>query len=292
MRDPVAPSGVAIGVDIGGTNVRAARIERSGRLSGHVAVRTDSAPSVAELVLDLCAGLMADDVTAIGIGIPGRLDREGTILSAGYVDLAGVPLGTVVEQAIGRPTVLANDASMALRAELAVGAASSARDVVMFTVGTGIGGAVAIDRTVAHGRGNAGQLGHLGLDPDGPACKCGRRGCSEMLASGTALNRLMAEAGLPVGTTAEWLLAHWQDDARANAALERWARAWRDAIDTVVAVLDPELVVLGGGLGSAAVSAIEACHPATSPWFTCAVMPALLGDEAGVIGAGLRALEA
>jgi glucokinase len=113
-----------------------------------------------------------------------------------------------------------------------------------------------------------------------------------VLASGTALNRLIAEAGLPEGTTAEWLLERWPSDARASAALQRWARAWRDAIDTLVAVLDPDLVVLGGGLGRAAAAALEACLPTTAPWFACPVVPARLGDDAGVVGAGLRALGA
>jgi glucokinase len=241
-------------------------------------------------VTGLVDRLLDDVVVGIGIGIPGRLDASGTtILSSGFVELAGVRLAELVAQASRRPVVLDNDAHMALFAELALGAARDVRDVVLFTVGTGIGGGVASRRELVRGRGNAGQLGHVLLDADGPPCNCGRRGCAEVFASGTALGGLIRDAGLPPGTTVESLLERQDRDARAADVLRHWAEAWRRAIDTVVAVLDPDLVVLGGGLGSAAVAALRAFALSTSPWFTCPVEAATLGDDAGVIGAGLRA---
>ncbi len=283
--------GVTIGIDIGGTNARAARIDRAGKVSGFLKVGTASAPSVLDLVEGLVRRLLDDDVAAIGIGIPGRLDREGrTVLSAGFVSLAGVALGEVASERIGLPVILDNDAHMALVAELAVGAAREAQDVVMFTVGTGIGGAVAVGRNVLRNRGNAGQLGHLTIDPAGPRCKCGRNGCSEVFLSGTALNGYIEEAGLPRGTTVEQLLVA-RDGGAAAAVLARWVTPWRHAIDTVVATLDPDLVLLGGGLGAAAVEALSGTVPA-SPWFDCPLAAAALGDDAGVIGAGLRAFAA
>jgi glucokinase len=285
---------VAIGVDIGGTNIRAARVTPDGALDGFTKVRTDASPDATALVLELVRGLLTDDVAGIGIGIPGRLDRDGTtVLSAGYVDLAGRRLAETVATAVGRPAILANDAHMALIAEMALGVAVGVGHVAMFTVGTGIGGAVALEGRVVRGKGNAGQLGHLSLDPAGPVCNCGRRGCSEVLASGTALNRRMRDAGVAPGTTAEALLA--QADAGDELAVEvltGWAGAWRAAIDTVVAVVDPDLVVLGGGLGGAAVEALARFHPEASDWFRTPVAAARLGDDAGVIGAGLRGFEA
>lgn len=286
------PRGVTIGVDVGGTNVRAARISPDGAVSGLRKVRTDSLPSVVDLIESLVRGLLDDDVVGVGVGIPGRFDRDGrTVLSAGFVDLAGIALGEVLGARIGRPVVLDNDAHMALGAELAVGAATGADDVVMFTVGTGIGGAVAVARTVIRGRGNAGQLGHLTVDPAGPVCKCGRRGCSEVFLSGTALNGYIDDAGLPRGTTVERLLLERGHDPTAAAVLARWVAPWRHAIDTTIAALDPDLVVLGGGLGVAAAAALEGTAPA-SHWFECPVVAATLGDDAGVIGAGLRAFSA
>jgi glucokinase len=285
---------VAIGVDIGGTNIRAARVTPDGRLNGLRKVRTDASPDATALVLELVGGLLTDDVAGIGIGIPGRLDRDGTtVLSAGYVDLAGRHLAETVATAVGRPAILDNDAHMALIAEMALGVAVGAGHVVMFTVGTGIGGAVALDGRVVRGKGNAGQLGHLSLEPDGPTCNCGRRGCSEVLASGTALNRRMHAAGVAQGTTAETLLVRAdEDDPVATEVLSGWAGAWRRAIDTVVAVVDPDLVVLGGGLGGPAVEALRRFQPDTSDWFRTPVAAARLGDDAGVIGAGLRGFEA
>ena len=280
---------LAIGVDVGGTNVRAARIAPDGQMSGLLKVRTDSMPSVPDVVEALVRRLLSDDVVAVGVGIPGRLDHDrGKVLSAGFVNVAGIPLGEVLSARIGRPVVMDNDAHMALVGELAVGAAKDVDDVVMFTVGTGIGGAVANARNVLRGRGNAGQLGHLTVDPNGPACNCGRRGCSEVFVSGTALSGYIVAAGLPPGTSVETLLdTHGQSPAAA-AVLTRWVTSWRHAIDTVVAVLDPDLVVLGGGLGVAAAAAIQGAAPASS-WFECPVVAAALGDDAGVVGAGLRA---
>lgn len=287
---PALPFGSAIGVDIGGTNIRAARIDPAGQHSGLRRVRTDSSSQASELVVELCSELLDDEVRAIGIGVPGRLDRtRSTVLSSGYVELAGQRLGEVVADATGRPTVLENDAGMALYAELRVGAASGARDVVLFTAGTGIGGAVTVDGELLRGRGNAGQLGHLTLERGGLACNCGRSGCSEVLASGTALGHLIEAAGLADGTTVESLLERPQDPD-ATRVLERWGGAWRAAIDSVVAVLDPELVVIGGGLGAAVVQTLELTHPTTSSWFACPVVPATLADDAGVVGAGLLAL--
>jgi glucokinase len=281
---------VTIGVDIGGTNIRAARVHPDGRMTGLVRVRTDSATSVPELVRELVSRLLDDTVVGVGVGIPGRLDASGTtVLSSGYVRLAGLRLRDILAAQLQRPVVLDNDAAMALVAELRVGAAVEAHDAALFTVGTGVGGALALDRAVVRGRGNAGQLGHLTIDPSGPVCNCGRRGCTEVLGSGTALSGLMREAGLPAGTTAEELLGHGARSAVAVAVLTRWAHAWRCAIDTVVAAFDPDLVLLGGGLGAAAATAVEAYAPATSPWFERPVLAAGLGDDAGVIGAGLRA---
>jgi glucokinase len=283
--------GAAIGIDIGGTKVRAARVGSDGRLAERFSVPTDSGPRVPELVVELVERLLDDDILGIGIGIPGRLDATGTtILSSGFVDLAGARLGEDVAQASGRPVVLDNDAHMALVAELSLGAARDALDVVLFTVGTGIGGAVASRREMVRGQGNAGQLGHVLLDAAGPLCNCGRRGCAEVFASGTALGGLIREAGLPDGTTVEALLERHDTDTRAADVLRRWAEAWRRTIDTVVAVVDPDLVVLGGGLGTAAVASLRAFAPRSSPWFTCPVEAAELGDDAGVVGAGLRAL--
>ena len=160
----------------------------------------------------------------------------------------------------------------------------------MFTIGTGIGGAIALDGKIARGRATAGQLGHLSVSHPGLACACGRRGCVETTSSGTALGRLLAEAGLPAGLLADSLFAQEAaGDAVAASVLDRWVVPLRAAIDSMVAALDPDVVVLGGGLGTAAYQAL-ARAPALSPWYQCPVAAAQLGDDAGVIGAAVSAL--
>ena len=282
----------AIGVDIGGTNIRAARISSSGEVLEWATHPTASQPLlVSAQIGDLVRSLDSENVKAIGIGIPGRVDaRGGRALSGGYVDLASLSLASVLHESLQRPLFIDNDCSMALVAEHTVGRARNVANVVMFTIGTGIGGAAIIDGAVLRGRAAAGQLGHITVDVSGEQCLCGRRGCVETTSSGTALGRHLAAAGLDATTSAKDLLARSSGgDAIATAVLDAWARPMRSAIDTAVAAFDPELVILGGGLGMAMHRAL-ANFPALSRWYQCAVEPAELGDRAGVIGAGVSAL--
>ncbi|WP_258605519.1 ROK family protein [Mesorhizobium sp. AR10] len=283
---------MAIGIDIGGTNLRAARISATGEILKRMSEKSAPDP---ELVLgriaDMVRQLDTSEVASIGIGVPGRVDaRRGTVLSGGYVDLASVALAQRLECMTGKPVVIDNDCNMALTAEMARGAGHD--NIVMFTIGTGIGGAVAENRRIVRGRATAGQLGHICVDLNGEACVCGRRGCVETTSSGTALGRHIARAGLGPDVSVDQLFARDAGgDAIARGILEAWARPLRAAIDTAVAMFAPDLVLLGGGLGHAAHRAL-ARAPALAPWYQCPVEPAQLGDDAGVIGAGLQALAA
>ena len=282
----------AIGFDIGGTNIRAARISQSGKILEWLAQPTESEPG---LVVKQIAGLVRllndGSVKAIGIGLPGRVDvQKNHILSGGYVDLTGVPLAPALAESFDVPVTLDNDCNMALVGEQAVGRARGIANVMMFTIGTGIGGAVFSNGKIFRGRATAGQLGHLTVDVNGEACLCGRRGCIETTSSGTALGRHIATAGLSSDTTIEELLCKSsKGDALASGVLALWVNPLRAAIDSAVAAFDPELVLLGGGLGIAAHQAL-AKFPALATWYQCPVEPAELGDRAGVIGAGLSAL--
>ena len=284
----------AIGIDIGGTNLRAALISGSGEILRRVSEKSAPDP---ELVLgriaDMARLLDTPDVAAIGVGVPGRVDaRRRAVLSGGYVDLASVALAQRLESMAGKPVTIDNDCNMALVAEMALGAAAGHGNVVMFTIGTGIGGAVAEGGRIVRGSATAGQLGHIGIDPDGEPCKCGRRGCVETVSSGTALGRHIARAGLGLNITADALFARAAaGDAVARGILNAWAKPLRAAIDTAVAMFSPDLVLLGGGLGEAAHKAL-ADAPALAPWYQAPVQAAGLGDDAGVIGAGLQALAA
>lgn len=282
----------AIGIDIGGTNIRAARVSDAGVIEARLSERSTGDP--AALLMRMLAAIRALDdgtVAAVGVGVPGRMDHvRRRALSGGYVDLSSVDVVREIEGAFGFPVAIDNDVAMALVAEHALGAAQGHGDVVMLAVGTGIGGAVLSGGRPLRGRGNAGQLGHVSVSLDGPACACGRRGCLEALAAGPALARHMRQSGLAEGTTAEDMLAASSaGDPGAQRAVSAWAAALRAGVDGIVATLDPELVVLGGGLGHAACRALDTAGPGSS-WFQCPVQPAALGDDAGMVGCALSAL--
>jgi len=282
----------AIGVDVGGTNIRVARVSADGRILQKVHNRSDADPERAlARIVEMIRTVDAADVAAIGLGIPGRVDyHQRLVLSGGYLDLSGVEAAKWIEDQIGKPVVIDNDCSMALVAEAAVGAGKGCRNIVMLTIGTGIGGAIMQNDEIVRGARSAGQLGHITADFNGRQCACGRRGCVETESSGTALGRHMAEAGYPSGTRADALLALCgTGDARALGVIRRWAAPLRAAIDTISATLDPEIVLLGGGLG---VEAREALNfvPGQSAWFNIEVRAASLCDDAGMIGSALAAL--
>jgi len=279
----------AIGIDIGGTHIRAACVARDGRILARAAAPSSpDAHTVRATCLALVAQVRSPSVQAIGIGVPGQVHvASRKVLSGGYVDLSTLPFADSIETTTGLPVSIDNDATMALLGEAACGAARGRTNVVMLTIGTGIGGAILNGGTVLRGRGAAGQLGHLTVDPQGRPCVCGRTGCVETVSSGTAFATHLAEAGLPAATRVEDLLA--RADTSARTVLSAWARPLRAAIDTLIATCNPDIVLLGGGAGAAAAAAL-ARFPAAPSWFQADVAAAQLGNDAGVIGAALSAL--
>ena len=281
----------AIGIDIGGTNTRAALVSADGRILAHRAGPTAlSAEAVLAMLKSMAAELRDDETAAIGIGVPGRVDmRSGEILSGGFIDLSVLSVTTRLKQITGLRTFADNDANMALAGEAKAGAARGHAHAVMLTIGTGIGGGILADGRIFHGATTAGQLGHIAVAADGERCNCGRRGCLETYCSGTALRRLMRVSGFADGTSITELLN--DQSPEATALVNAWATPLRAGVDSLAAAFGPEIIILGGGLGAAAARALERV-PAVSPWFQYPVAPAQLGDEAGVIGAALAALEA
>ena len=280
----------AIGIDIGGTKMRAARVSADGVMFAHRVMPTPKTSDAVMAQIDaLISELVESGVAAIGIGVPGRVDAsKGKVLSGGFVDLSGMPLAERLTKAGSRGVFIDNDANMALVAESRIGAAKGLAHAILLTIGTGIGGAIMDSGRIIHGRATAGQLGHVTVDANGAACACGGRGCVETTSSGTALRRHIAAAGLAPTTSIAELLR--REDSAAKSIIAAWAGPLRAAIDGLVAALDPEVVILGGGLGAAACAAL-AGFPARSSWYQCQVAPARLGDDAGVIGAALAALE-
>lgn len=251
------------------------------------AVQPDRAGFAAQ-VSRLVEALNHTGCAGIGIGIPGRVDGgTGAILSAGYLDIAGLDLRARLGATAGLSVRVENDAAMALLAEVSCGPADARGLVAMVTVGTGVGGALVSEGRPWHGGGVAGQFGHIVVDAGGPLCRCGQRGCVETFSSGTALGALVLAEGLAPGTRVEDLLDRAvHGDAVAATVLDRWALPMQRALHTLAAVVNPVRVVIGGGLGGAMAAALERL-PARDGWYTQPFSAATLGDDAGVIGAGL-----
>jgi glucokinase len=283
-----------IGVDVGGTNIRAARISAAGDILEKKIVAGSRDREVAiGLISGLIRELDGPEIAAIGIGVPGRTNaRTGEVLSGGFLDLSGCDFRGLMERTFSRPVAVANDCSMALIGETRVGAARGLESAVMLTIGTGIGGAAIENGKIVSGKQSAGQLGHLIVNHTGRQCVCGQRGCVETESSGTALRRHLDEAGYSSETRFEHILPQAQaGDERALSVIKSWAGPLRAAIGTLAASFDPAVLLLGGGMGRAAINAL-AFLPEASGWYKTMVRAAELGDDAGVIGAGLAALDA
>lgn len=280
----------AIGVDVGGTNLRAARVDGAGRVLA--AVRRPTRRAADDVVADvraMVAEVMAPEVQGIGVGLPCRVDPVARkVAPGGYIDLSGLDPWAAIGAGTGLPVTIENDATMALLGEVAFGAARGMGAVVLLTIGTGIGGAI-IDRgEVLRGKDTAGQLGHMIVRPGGLPCVCGGRGCVETESAGTAFARHLAAHGFDPATRVEDVL----DRPDAAPVLRDWAGPLRVAIDNLAVTLAPQAVLIGGGMGAAMVAALSRVGKGTGDWFDPVIRAAELGDDAGVIGAAAAALRA
>jgi glucokinase len=308
-----------IGVDAGGTKLLAGSVDEN--LTVHHRVRRfwrgnerdevmRTIEASVEEVLEAAPG-----AEAIGFGIPSVVDvRNGVSLSSVHLPLEGVPFRDVMTERLGLPVWVDNDATAAVVAEHRHGAARGARDVVMLTLGTGVGGGLLLDGRVYRGSvGAGGELGHMVVDVDGPECfdDCPGRGCLEALVSGRALARdgLAAAleapdsglgAALADGREVTGSLvteAALAGDAAARTVVEHAGRSLGAGITGLVNAFNPEVVVVGGGvmamgellLGPAReVVAERALRPAREG---VRIVAAGLGEEAGMLGAATLALD-
>jgi glucokinase len=281
-----------IGVDVGGTKILAGVVWENGEIeeTREVPTPTDSQEALLAVLVELVEGLRRPEVRAVGFAIPGGVDDSGVASGASNIPVAELSLSDVFGARLGLPVVLTNDASAAALAEFQLGAERGARDLVMLTLGTGVGGGVIIDgrpfdRPV--------EVGHIVIVVDGEGCigSCRGRGHVEAYCSGTAADRL-AVRELGPGATARDLVE------RRHPALKEISRYLAAAIATLVNLFDPEIVVVGGGFGLAAgelllepARAIVAREilPGGRP---VRIVTSELGRSAGMIGAALVALQA
>jgi glucokinase len=307
--------GRVIGIDAGGTKLLGGVVDESlaVRERVHRFWRGEQRDEVIDVVVEAVeeARAAAPDVRAAGFGIPSLVSGGSSEFSV-HLPLEDVPFRELVQERLGLPAFVDNDANLALLAESRAGAARGARHAVLLTLGTGIGGGLLLDGRLYRGaRGGGAELGHMPVDIDGPECPCGNRGCLEALASGAAMGREGAaaavrepgsglgralDAGREITGALVAELAHDGDPA-AREVLALTGRRLGAGLVALVNAFQPEIVVIGGGAVAAgdllleparAVVAESALPPSRAG---VAIVPAALGPEAGMIGAGILALE-
>ena len=292
-----------IGVDVGGTKILAAVVDREGRLEQRRECRTPTG-SQGELLAGLDAAveeLLDDGIAALGFGIPSTIDqRGGRAVSSVNIPLADVDLRARMAERFERPVAIDNDANAAAIAEWSLGAGRGTRDMVMLTLGTGIGGGLILDGRPYRGTaGAAAELGHVVVLHDGPRCQgiCTGRGHLEALASGHAAGVAAREAFGAAADAHRLVRLATEGDARAREILSTVGRRLGSGIGSLVNIFNPEVVVIGGGFAAAGdlileparrVVAREALPPARD---VVRIVRAELGTAAGVVGAGLVAFE-
>lgn len=251
-------SGNAVGIDVGGTKARGIVIDPSGNVLADRTIPTRLGPEgVLGTIVDLHA-LLVDavptaSVTPVGVGIPGVVDpHNGVVAHAVNLRLTNMQLGIELERVLGTVVAVENDVNAA-----AVGAAagSSKASLVYLNLGTGLAAGIVLDGELVRGRvGAAGELGHISIDPDGPLCGCGQRGCLEQSLSGTAVRSMMELAG---ATSIDELfdpLSGIVVPHRGRALLERLA--W--LVEVIALTIDVDRIVLGGGVVDAGDGLLEA----------------------------------
>lgn len=290
----------AVGVDVGGTKIEAALVDRSGT---ELARKRVDSPREREALLQVCAALVrevAGDAVLAGVGfsIPGSLDpRTGILRNAPNMPhLAGRPFGADLAARLPWPVVLENDANCLALSERAFGAARGRDHVCGIILGTGVGSGVIIGgRLLTGAHGLASEIGHVPLFDHAVRCACGRTGCVEAFLSGPAhVRRYRAAGGDPGDGGAEVVFARADTEAIARRVVMESMQLFVRLVVALVDLYDPEIVVLGGGLSHqpgfyAQSRAIEPMLPATAS--APAIVPAERGDASGKLGAAALAFE-
>ncbi|WP_058300885.1 ROK family protein [Gorillibacterium timonense] len=315
MQDAFNEGAVAIGVDIGGTKIRAGLVRRDGAVLKELTL-----PALAEKrrVMDqvfLAINTLrmygeetgSGTLAGIGVGSAGQIDFErGSVhfasdLIPGYT---GMPIRELIEKKYALPVYVDNDVNVMALAEHELGAGKGCRHLVCLALGTGVGGAVITDNRLLHGaRGGAGEIGHLSVDLHGPRCICGNRGCVEVYASGTSIagryreeiaaqdRALMKEA--PADT--RQIVTRWLDgEPAAGKVMEDAIAALGSAVTSLIHVFNPQAVIIGGGLaeiGEPLFAPLRQRVEATamaSMRQEVRILPAELGGGSNMIGAALQ----
>jgi len=288
----------ALGIDIGGTKIAGARVSPEGQVLSLLTRKTlpDSPEEIIAAVADLVNELDAGDtIHTVGVAAAAFLNRDRDLIYlAPNISWRDFPISRVLHEALGRPVVVENDANAAGWAEYRFGAGRDARSMMMLTLGTGVGGAVVTEgQLLVGGFGAGAELGHIIIEPGGRLCGCGNRGCLEQYASGTALVREARERlGRDDVSSSELMELFQAGSPEAFDALEAIAQALGQGIASLVAVTDPDIIVIGGGVAAAGDVLTESitrhfiqAYGPSSRRPVAQIVPAQLGNTAGAVGA-------
>ncbi len=306
-------AGRRLGIDVGGTKCLGVILDDAGEGIEEQRRPTPKGPEAVIATLAELARAMGP-WASIGIGVPGLVTRTGVLRAApNLVDITNFEVGALLSAELGTTVYVDNDGTCAAAAEWKTGAARGVDDFVMVTLGTGIGGGVIAGGALIRGaNGFTGEIGHMVVDPDGPPCPCGRRGCWERYASGSGLARLAREAAVGrrlervvslAGGDAEKVrgedvqAAAREGDSDALQVIDSFGRWVALGLANLTNILDPESFVLGGGLAASA----DLYLGPIQKWFTQllyaphlrphpTLMFAQLGERAGAVGAALLAV--
>lgn len=297
---------IALGLDIGGTNVKVAFVRQNGDVvaQGSVPTAPERGPrvfavEVAKFARQLAAkqGIAWEDVMGAGVGIAGFLDvARGWIEEAVNLHWYDVPMGDLLQKELGKQVVIDNDANVAALGEVWLGAGNAANTALCVTLGTGVGGGIVIGGQVHRGASTmAGEIGHIMVQNDGELCNCGHYGCLETLSSATALVRhgkavgLVSESGdLTSKDIFDMAAAGNETAQKAIRQMIYWLAV---GLSVAANLLNPDVIVIAGGVVNAGDALIlplrrefekKALHRVAK---NCTIVPATLGSQAGVLGA-------
>lgn len=310
---------VYIGLDVGGTTFKAGVVTEDGRILHKDAMPTGIERPYQEIIADMAAlckkvaadaGFSMDEVKAIGVGVPGLFDnRTGRIPFCTNLGWHDIPFVEEMKKHLSTPVIGDNDATVAGLAESIAGVSAGIRDCVFLTLGTGVGGGIIIDGkpySGAHGCGS--EIGHMMIKMDGELCTCGNYGCFERYASATAIIR-EARKAIAQHPESSMLAACGGDleklnakividaakagDETAKTVFDGYVQGLAVGIINIINMLDPEVIVLGGGVSAAGEFLLNAVREAVKPMVFFKTMPyarielAQLGNDAGIIGAAM-----
>ncbi|MDR2657788.1 MAG: ROK family protein [Oscillospiraceae bacterium] len=312
---------VRIGIDLGGTNIAAGVVTDEGKLLYKIETPTFAERPWQPVVEDMIAlskralteaGCTVDDLRSIGVGVPGTA-INGVVVFCTNLGWHDVPLERAFRAAIDRPLYIDNDANVAGLAEAVSGVSAGVPNSVFLTLGTGLGGGVIINKKIYTGsHGVGGELGHLTFIAGGEMCTCGKRGCLERYASATGMTRLASEvirthpySGLaqaanndPANLTGKLIVDQAKaGDLAAMMVFDQYVHYLAQGINTIISFIDPDMVVLGGGVSRAGAFLLDAVRLALPSYIFFKTLPhasielAVLGNDAGIIGAAMLGAE-